>query len=387
MVKLAILGCGNIGFFLAAKILHHYYPLSNKKENVVNENVELLLVGRQRLLNKLNESGEILLMTYNGTKIIIPRDHVNYVTDVKKIIEFQPDYVLVTLKVTQTVEVMREIAELDGKVIIVSIQNGVRNFDLIRSIFLKSQIISGMIVQNIIYSNHCNFTQTSNGSLFFQFTPSTHFITSILSNAGINSIITTDIRSVQYGKLLLNLGNAFAALGGSVKQILDSKTYRHIYAICQWEAIEVLDGSDINFVPFNYKLPIRLMPYILYAPDWLSNFLIANVLGMKTNNARSSMLEDFSLGRKTEIEELQGEIVRLGEIIRKDRDEGGIIMDGVKLGGGDRSLTPYNHGILELVKLVEEWMEEHKKGWDIPFTADEVLAFIEYGIVPQTLQF
>ncbi|CAG8832663.1 40109_t:CDS:2, partial [Gigaspora margarita] len=370
-----------------AKILHHYYPLSNKKENVVNENVELLLVGRQRLLDKLNESGEILLMTYNGTKIIIPRDHVNYVTDAKKIIEFQPDYVLVTLKVTQTVEVMRKIAELDGKVIIVSIQNGVRNFDLIRSIFLKSQIISGMIVQNITYSNPCNFTQTSDGSLFFQFTPSTHFITSILSNAGINNIITTDIRSVQYGKLILNLGNAFTAIGGSLKQILDSKTYRRIFAICQWEAIEVLDGSDINFVPFNYKLPIRLMPYVLYAPDWLSNFLITNVLGMKTDNARSSMLEDFSLGRKTEIEELQGEIVRLGEIIRKDRDEGGIIIDGVKLGRGDRSLTPYNHGILELVKLVEEWMEEHKKGWDVPFTADEVLAFIEYGIVPQALQF
>ncbi|CAG8650921.1 11296_t:CDS:2, partial [Dentiscutata heterogama] len=383
--------CGNIGFFLAAKILHHYYPLLNKKENVVNknvanENVELLLVGRQRLLDKLNEAREILLTTYNGAKIIVPRDHVNYVTDVKKIIEFQPDYLFVTLKATQTVEAMKEIAELDGKVIIVPIQNGVQSFDLIRTNFPKSQIISGMIVQNIAYSNPCNFTQTSDGSIFFQLTPSTHFINSILSNARIDVVITTDIKNVQYGKLMLNLGNAVTALASSLEQVFESRTYRRILAICQWEALEVFDNFDIKPISFSRTMPIRLMPYILNAPDWLFNILVVNLLKMKPKSVRSSMLEDFMLGRKTEIEELQGEIVRLGEIIRKDRDEGGIIMDGVKLGGGDHSLTPYNHGILELVKLVEEWMEEHKKGWNVRLAADEVLAFIEHGIVPQALQ-
>ncbi|CAG8696758.1 13833_t:CDS:2 [Dentiscutata erythropus] len=376
MVKLAILGCGNIGFFLAANILHHYYPLSNKKENVVNknvanENVELLLVGRQRLLDKLNEAREILLTTYNGTKIIVPRDHVNYVTDVKKIIEFQPDYLFVTLKATQT---------------IVPIQNGVQSFDLIRTNFPKSQIISGMIVQNIAYSNPCNFTQTSDGSIFFQLTPSTHFINSILSNAGIDIIIATDIKNVQYGKLMLNLGNAVTALASSLEQVLESRTYRRILAMCQWEALEVFDNFDIKPISFSRTMPVRLMPYILNAPDWLFNILIVNLLKMKPKSLRSSMLEDFMLGRKTEIKELQGEIVRLGKIIKKDRDEGGIIMDGVKLGGGDHSLTPYNHGILELVKLVEEWMEEHKKGWNVRLAADEVLAFIEHGIVPQALQ-
>ncbi|CAG8725396.1 32385_t:CDS:2, partial [Racocetra persica] len=153
MVKLAILGCGNIGFFLAAKILHHYYLLSNKKTSV-NEKVELLLVGRQRLLDDLNASGRILLTTIDGTKTVIPRDHVNYVTDAKKLIEFQPDYVLVTLKVTQTIEAMKEIAELDGKIKIVSIQNGARNYDLIKKKFPKSQVINGMIVQNVNYSPH-----------------------------------------------------------------------------------------------------------------------------------------------------------------------------------------------------------------------------------------
>ncbi|CAG8802009.1 15364_t:CDS:1, partial [Racocetra persica] len=209
---------------------------------------------------------------------------------------------------------------------------------------------------------------------------------SILSNAGINLIITTNIKSVQYGKLLLNLGNALTALSGSGELVLKSETYRHILAMCQWEAMEILDDSEIPFTSFNHKMPIRIMPYVLYAPDWLVNFFVTKVLKMDAKTVTPSMLQDIKSGRKTEIDELQGEIVRLGKIIRKDRDEGAIIMDGVKVGDCDRSLTPYNDRVLELVKLVEEWMEVHKEGWKVSIEADEVLAFIEHGIVPQALQ-
>ncbi|CAG8711142.1 13046_t:CDS:2 [Cetraspora pellucida] len=351
MVKVAILGCGNIGFFLAAKILHHYHPVSNKKTNV-NEKVELLLVGRQRLLDDLNVSERILLTTLDGSKIVIPKDHVNYVTDAKKLIEFQPDYVLVTLK-------------------IVSIQNGVRNYDLIQKNFPNSQVIGGMIVQNINYTSHCNFTQSSDGVIFIQSTPSTHSLSSILSNSGVNLIITSNIKSVQYGKLLLNLGNAITALSGSAELVLKSETYRRILAMCQWEAMEMLDYSEIPFTSFNRLMPIRFMPYVLYAPDLLADFFITKVLKMDVKTMTPSMLQDFRSGRKTEIVELQGEIVRLGEIIRNDINDSAIIMDGVKAGGCDHSLTPYNDGILELVELVEEWMDVHKEGWKVCIAADE----------------
>jgi 2-dehydropantoate 2-reductase len=59
-------------------------------------------------------------------------------------------------------------------------------------------------------------------------------------------------------------------------------------------------------------LPPNLIARILPMPDWMFR-LIAERVASVDPHARSSMSDDFATGRQTEIDYLQGEVVRLAE--------------------------------------------------------------------------
>ncbi|CAJ0647989.1 7000_t:CDS:2 [Entrophospora sp. SA101] len=72
------------------------------------------------------------------------------------------------------------------------------------------------------------------------------------------------------------------------------------------------------------------------------------------------MSQDFTLGKMTEINELQ---------------EGGI------------DKVPYNHGIYKLVKEVEKKINSSDcKRWTHGFSAEEILKYINNGELPEILK-
>ena len=64
-------------------------------------------------------------------------------------------------------------------------------------------------------------------------------------------------------------------------------------------------------------LSIHLLPAILETPDWLFNNLFFRIWKIDPK-ARSSMSDDLAAGRKTEVDYLNGEMIRLAQQLNVD---------------------------------------------------------------------
>lgn len=117
--------------------------------------------------------------------------------------------------------------------------------------------------------------------------------------------------SAAWGKLLINLANAICALTHTTfKDLLTQPDMRAIYVAVVDEAVQLLDRAGVA-----YKLPMPI-PYTVYRallagrtplPWWFAK--LRNGL---QDGSYPSMVADVESGRKTEIGQLNGEIVCMG---------------------------------------------------------------------------
>jgi 2-dehydropantoate 2-reductase len=119
-----------------------------------------------------------------------------------------------------------------------------------------------------------------------------------------------DMLAVQWGKLLLNLNNPVNALSGlPLRAELMQRGYRQVFAALQREALAALDAAGMEPAQVAAVAP-RRMPMLLSLPDWLFHRVARRMLRIDPQ-ARSSMADDLARGRRTEIDALCGEVVRL----------------------------------------------------------------------------
>lgn len=137
--------------------------------------------------------------------------------------------------------------------------------------------------------------------------------------AVVESFQGTGIRPVRaygeasaWGKLLLNLSNAIAAVTHSTfRDILINPLLRASYADILEEAIQVLRAAG---VPFRAPIPVSLPSYLFLMrhagilPWWLARWKWRLAEG-----AYPSMVSDIAHGRPTEADALNGEIVRVAQ--------------------------------------------------------------------------
>jgi 2-dehydropantoate 2-reductase len=116
-----------------------------------------------------------------------------------------------------------------------------------------------------------------------------------------------DILPLQWAKLLLNLNNPINALSDlPLRDELAQRAYRRCLAAAQAETLGILDAAGIEPAQL-LAVPMHRFPMILRLPDFLFRLLAIDPL------ARTSMWEDLEAGRPTEIDYLNGEVVRLAE--------------------------------------------------------------------------
>jgi 2-dehydropantoate 2-reductase len=137
---------------------------------------------------------------------------------------------------------------------------------------------------------------------------------------------------IAWGKLLINLNNAVNALSGvTLIEELRQRDYRRVVAASQREGLRLLRSAGIDPAKVGAVGP-RLIPAVIGSPDWLFN----NVFLKKwkiDSRARSSMADDLAAGRKTEIDYINGELVRLADRLGTD--------------------APINRKIVELIRVAE----------------------------------
>ncbi|PLP57268.1 2-dehydropantoate 2-reductase [Mesorhizobium loti] len=222
------------------------------------------------------------------------------------------DIVLVTTKSGATEEIGRQIAAYaPAHAIIFSLQNGIDNADRLAATVGGRRVLAGMVPFNVVQlEDETPFRahRASEGTVLIE--SGVPGISGLLNVEGFTTATHADIRSVQWGKLLFNLNNALVALSDlPLATELSDRRWRSILAAQIAEALAVMKVAGIK--PGHVAgPPPALLPAILRLPDFLFLRLAKRMLAIDPQ-ARSSMWEDLQRGRKTEIDELQGAILRL----------------------------------------------------------------------------
>lgn len=296
MAKICIVGAGSIGCYLGGRLLA--------------AGADVSLVGRARIGNELRAHGLTLTDYRNGRWQVPPAD-VRYVTDPGA--PADADLVLVTVKSAATQSVADELKPvLRAGAIVVSFQNGLGNADALRATLPQHTVLAGMVPFNVMQPGPGAFHQGTGGELEVAASPALHPFLDDFRRAGLPLTERTDMAAVQWAKLLLNLNNAINALANRpLKEELSQRAYRRCLALAQMEALRLLSRAGIQPAKLT-PIPPTWIPRLLATPDAVFARLAGKMLAIDPL-ARSSMSDDLAAGRKTEVDWINGEVVRLAK--------------------------------------------------------------------------
>jgi len=285
VTRIAVFGAGAIGCWVGGRL--------------AAGGADVVLVGRPRVLDELRDGVKVSEL---GGKTWTAKPAL--ATEA-----VAADLVIVTVKSAQTADAGRALA---GAKVVVSLQNGVRNVDTLRAALPDARVIAGMVPYNVARVAPGHYHRGTSGTLMFEAADALAPLTEALLRADLPFELRDDMLAVQWGKLVMNLNNAINALSGvPLFEELSDRDFRRCLALAQREALAALARAKIRPARL-LKLPPRWIARILPMPDWLFR-LVANRVAAADPKARSSMWDDLEHGRPTEIDYLQGEIVKLGD--------------------------------------------------------------------------
>ena len=297
MKPVVIFGAGSIGCYVAARLAASGTPVH--------------LVGRPSMGQTLSEYG-LHASDYQHGEFHAQMNDVQFSNRVEA--DFpDTDLVLVCVKSAATGEAAATLRGiLQPGTCIISLQNGLNNAQQLVQALPDHTVLAGMVPFNVVNQGKGHFHQGSEGQLEVQQNPAIHAHLGAFDEAGLAWLQHPDMKAVLWSKLLLNLNNAINALSGlPLKEELSQHAYRHCLAAAQKEALGLIRMADIRLAKI-IALPSPWIPYALDVPDWLFRLLGNKMLAIDPQ-ARSSMWEDLQQGRSTEIEWLNGEILKLAE--------------------------------------------------------------------------
>ncbi|MCV9935764.1 2-dehydropantoate 2-reductase [Boseaceae bacterium BT-24-1] len=322
MARICIYGAGSIGCYLGGRL--------------AAGGADVGFVGRPGVGDELRAHG-LTLTHYDGGSWRVPLEAIAFSTEPSA--AAAADLVLVTMKSGATAQAAAELAAVvSPNAVVISFQNGIGNTDTLRAALPGRTVLAGMVPFNVVRRSPGTFHQGSEGEPEVEEATELAPFLADFTRAGFALRRHRDMLPVQWAKLLFNLNNAVNALSGlPLQQELGQRDYRRCLALAQVEALALLSRAGI--VPARLTpLPARWLPALLRLPDALFARLARKMLAIDPL-ARSSMADDLTAGRPTEVDWINGEVVRLAE--RFDRR------------------APVNERLVSLIKAAET----EKAGW------------------------
>jgi 2-dehydropantoate 2-reductase len=295
-----IMGAGSVGCYLGGRLA------------LAGHDVHF--VGRPRVLDELREYG-LTITEPDGKSATLPADMLSLHEDVPSGLGIS--LVLMCVKSASTPSAATALARaLPIGTLVVCMQNGLHNAEVARSVAARLRFLSGMVPFNVAEIAPGNFLRGSGGSLALEEDDVTNAWLPTLHEAKLPASTHKDIRAVQWGKLLLNLNNPVNALSGLPlrDELLDPDLRATTAALIE-EGLEVLAAARQRTVKVT-PLPTGWLPRLMRLPTPLFKIVASRMLRIDPR-ARSSMADDIALGRRTEIGELCGEVVRLAKSVGK----------------------------------------------------------------------
>ena len=319
--RIVIAGAGSVGCYVGGALA------------LAGRDVTLLL--RPALADMIAANG-FKVRDLKGPERHVAPAHIKLSTDPALAFK-DASVILVTVKSLATAEMAALIARhAPPAATVISFQNGVDNASVLRERLGPDRtVLAGMVPFNVMQLHNTGqpplFLRATSGTI--QIEASDAHLSAQLNVPGLPVSESTNMTNVLWSKLVINLNNAVNALAGiPLRDELHDKRWRLILARQMDEALSVLKGADITPAAIEGVKP-ALMATALRLPAPLFRLAASASLAIDPE-ARSSMWEDLERRRMTEIDYLQGAILRLAE------------KHGVA--------TPLTRRIIDLIKTAEK---------------------------------
>ncbi|RDJ21051.1 2-dehydropantoate 2-reductase [Bosea caraganae] len=296
MARICIYGAGSIGCYIGGRLLASGSGVA--------------FVGRPRIGDELSERG-LTISDYRGGHWQLPPSAIAFSSDPAT--AAAADLVLVTVKSAGTAAAAAELAAaLRPGAVVISFQNGLGNAEILRAALARQTVLEGMVPFNVVRRGPGAFHQASEGKLEVRASFDLEPFLANFDKAGLPLVRHLDMLPVQWAKLLFNLNNAINALANQpLKEELSQLAYRRCLALAQSEALALLKQAGIKPARLT-PLPAAWIPPVLRLPDALFALLGGKMLAIDPL-ARSSMSDDLAAKRATEVDWINGEVLRLAE--------------------------------------------------------------------------
>jgi len=301
-MKIVIVGPGAMGCLLA-----HY--LSKSKE-------ELCILDKDgERAQKINQAG-ISVEGVSGRNQV----KVKATTDANEI--GAADLILICVKSYDTKEAVIKAKPLVGEnTSVLTLQNGIGNIEIISEILGADKVIGGITNEGATLLDtakirHAGHGETVIGRIDGTIPVQMRYIREVFNRVGLETRISRDIKGLLWSKLIINVGiNALTAITRiNNGRLVEFEGTRKILREAVTEAVKVAKRKRIKLI---YDDPLAKVEAVCEA----------------TAGNVSSMLQDVLRKKRTEIDFINGVIVRQGQ-------ELGIA-------------TPINSILVDLVKTIE----------------------------------
>lgn len=299
--RIAIFGAGSIGCFVGGAWIAAGLPVT--------------LIGRERLSQEVAEHG-IAVSDQDGWSAKVPPEKVVYETNPAAMAE--AGIIALCVKSIATDAAAADIAaHAPAGATMISFQNGVSNGARLRELLPGLSVAQGMVPYNVIHLGPGHWHRATWGELTAGRNPATEALSAAIGDRPGRLLLADDMTPIAWGKLLLNLNNAVNALSGTtILEELKQRPFRKVMAAAIAETVELLDAAGIEPAKIGKIAPRRLAK-VIGSPDFLFRNLFLRMQKVDPN-ARSSMSDDFEVGRPTEIDYLNGEVVRLARALGRE---------------------------------------------------------------------
>jgi len=293
-MRIIIFGAGAIGSMIGGLLSRQHH---------------VTLVGRREHMEAVRARGLVIrgaieaILHPSSAESVGPRDSA--------------DLVIITVKSYDTQEALNEVGKMRGDFPVCLIQNGLRGYTLLLEQFGERGVV-GLTTSGVATLTPGEVLVAGIGDTVFG-SPAgrkgyPELLAGVFRSAGMHARVSDEIVSEIWMKAVVNASiNPVTALLGCTNGVLASPELERLVRDVVDEGVAVAMASSVRLPPCD--LFDKTMEVV-----------------KTTSENRSSMLQDVQRGRRTEIREINGEIVRRGEEVGID--------------------TPVNRTLLSLVECL-----------------------------------
>jgi len=279
MIKIGIVGAGAMGSVFA-----YFFKKASFDVSIYEKNKSVVQ----------SYSNGITIVSPDGNKEKIKFNIASNIEILK-----ESEFIFLFVKAYATEDLLRELLKLNlKKVIIVTLQNGIGNFEKILKFFKEDNIIAGTtsIGAAKVQTDVVKIAGVGDITIGSSSKETLNFFRKILNQSGLSFNVSNDIKYVIWEKAIVNA--AINPLGGILNiengKIAENSHSSEIQKKVIQEAINVAKSIGMDF---SYEEMVAR---------------VFNICKITAEN-RCSMLQDISNNRKTEIDEITGEIINFAK--------------------------------------------------------------------------